>query len=254
MERRDFLKIITGGLIGATLFKSADKNVVQASANADLHIDCFGDSTTWGADGIGKGDGPAKSWTTHLKSLIGVNDINNVGKKGSRFAITSDRKDSFVERLSKVRVDSNLVIVMGGVNDFNSGVPLGEFGNKDAHTFYGAVETVLTKLINQNPSRYIVFMTPMKSNFKHPTKNYPNSFQKNSQNLNSVDYVNAIKEVCNAYSVPIIDMYNESGISPFNEAQQKMYSPDGLHYNEEGYKRLAKRIAAGLRGIIYEIK
>ena len=252
MDRRDFLKAITGGVLGFALFSGGKKSV--ASANSNLHIDCFGDSTTWGADGIGKGDGPAKSWVEHLKTLIGVTDINNVGKKGSRFALTSDRKDSFVERVGKVRANSNLVLVMGGVNDFNNAVPLGSFGDKDSHTFYGAVEFVLTTLINQNPARQIVFMTPMKSNFKHATKNYPNSFQKNSQNLNAVDYVNAIKEVCGAYGVPVIDMFNESGISPFNEAQQKLYMPDALHYNEEGYKRLAKRIAAGLRAVVYDIK
>lgn len=251
MDRRSFLKTIPLAL-GVTLFSS--KGSVNANSNANLKIDCFGDSTTWGANGNGVGDGNAISWVTHLKELIGVNDILNIGKKGSRFAVTDSRKDSFVERLSKVRPDSNLVIVMGGVNDFNNGVPLGKFGDTDTHTFYGAVETVLKTLINQNPARNIVFMTPMKSNFKSEKKPYPNSFEKNSQNLNSVDYVNAIKEVCGAYSVPVIDMYNESGISPFNEAQQKMYMPDSLHYNEEGYKRLAKRIAAGLRAVVYDIK
>ena len=253
MDRRSFFKTIAAGVLGLAVFSNGEKNIVSA-ASSNLHIDCFGDSTTWGADGIGKGDGPAKSWPTHLKSLIGVQDINNVGKKGSRFAITSDRKDSFVERLNKIRPDSNLVIVMGGVNDFNAGVPLGSLHDNNKNTFYGAVEFVLLSLVKQNPSRQVVFMTPMKSNFKHATKHYPNSFEKNSQNLNSVDYVNAIKEICGAYSVPVIDMYNESGISPFIEEQQKLYSPDGLHYTEEGYKRLAKRIAAGLRAVVYDIK
>lgn len=252
MDRRDFLKIVTGTVFGVALFSGDEKKVAKAAAT-DLKIDCFGDSTTWGADGIGKGDGPAKSWVAHLKTLIGVNDINNVGKKGSRFAITSDRKDSFVERLGKVRPDSNLVIVMGGVNDFNNGVPLGSLHDNKTNTFCGAVEHVLLSLIKQNPSRQVVFMTPMKSNFKHATKNYPNSFQKNSQNLNAVDYVNAIKEICGAYSVPVIDMFNESGISPFIEEQQKLYMPDALHYSEDGYKRLAKRIAAGLRAVVYDI-
>ncbi|MBO6178347.1 MAG: SGNH/GDSL hydrolase family protein [Selenomonadaceae bacterium] len=253
MNRSDFLKIMTGGALGLALFSGGKENAVQAAAG-NLKIDCFGDSTTWGADGIGKGDGNAISWVSHLKTLIGVNDIMNIGKKGSRFAITSDRKDSFVERVGKVRADSNVVLVMGGVNDFNNGVPLGALHDGNKNTFYGAVEFVLTTLIAQNPSRDIVFMTPMKSKFVHATKKYPNSWEKNSQNLSADDYVNAMKEVCGAYSVPVIDMFNESGISPFAEAQQKKYMPDALHYNEEGYKRLAKRIAAGLRSVVYDIK
>ena len=35
----------------------------------------------------------------------------------------------------------------------------------------------------------------------------------------------------------------ESGISPYNEHQAKLYMPDKLHYNKDGYHKLAKKIA-----------
>ena len=65
-----------------------------------------------------------------------------------------------------------------------------------------------------------------------------------------MDYVNAIKTVCDYYAMPVIDMYAESGISPFNAKQRKLYMPDGLHYSDEGYARLAERIYKGLMRFI----
>ncbi len=249
MNRSDFLKTMAGGVLGMLFLNGTTPNRADA-ANRQFVVDCLGDSTTWGADGIGKSDGPAISWPEHLKRITGWQDVQNIGKKGSRFAVTSERKDSFVERVSKVRADSDLVLVLGGVNDFQHSVPLGEIQNGDTSTFYGAVEYVLTTLLAQHPSGELIFMTPMKADFRHPTKNYPNSFERNSAGLLQEDYVAAIKTVCAHYSVPVIDLFNESGISPFFEPQRKLYMPDGLHYNKQGYERLAKHIASQIKRFI----
>ncbi len=249
MNRSDFLKTMAGGVLGMLFLNGNTPGRVNAS-EGQLRVDCFGDSTTWGADGIGTSDGPAIGWPEHLKRIMGWQDIKNIGKKGSRFAVTADRNDSFVERVDKVRADSDLTLVLGGVNDFQHSVPLGEIQNGDTSTFYGAVEFVLTTLLTQNPSRELVFMTPMKADFRHPSKHYPNSFEKNSEGLLQEDYAAAMRAVCARYSVPVIDLFNESGISPFFEPQRKLYMPDGLHYNKQGYERLAKHIAAQLTRII----
>ena len=51
------------------------------------------------------------------------------------------------------------------------------------------------------------------------------------------------------YSVPVIDLYAQSGISPFLPEHRELYMPDGLHYSPAGYERLAHRIAAGLTAV-----
>lgn len=219
--------------------------------NADgeaLRIVCFGDSTTWGDNGQG-GGGPEISWTSHLGALMGGAEVENFGIKGSRMAVKDDRSDSFVERLGELPTGADLYVVFGGVNDFSRNVPLGEPGEGDVRTFYGALDCIIREIATRSPEAQLVFMTPCKTSGKHE-KDIPASFEENHLGFMQAAYVDAMRLVCDRYSVPVIDLYAESGISPFLREHRKLYMPDGLHYSPAGYKRLAHRIAAGLRAII----
>lgn len=56
-------------------------------------------------------------------------------------------------------------------------------------------------------------------------------------------YVEIIREVAEYYSLPILDLYKESGLQPNVPIIRKMYIPDGLHPNDEGHIILADKIA-----------
>lgn len=211
-------------------------------------MNCFGDSTTWGDNGIGTG-GNQISWTTQIQKFLKFRDVRNYGIKGSRIAITSDRDDSFVQRYEAMNNKADIITVLGGINDFQHDVPLGNLKSFDPCCFYGALNTIINGLFEKYPDKIIIFMTPMKNDFVHPVKKYPNSFTSNKVNLKQIDYVNVLKEVCDYYSLPVLDLYRDSGISPFNKNQAKLYMPDKLHYSEAGYLRLAKKIAGYLSSI-----
>lgn len=212
----------------------------------NIVMNCLGDSTTWGDDGNGTG-GNEISWTTQIQKFISFSTIRNYGVNGSRIAITSDKNDSFIERYKDMDNNADIITILGGVNDFHHDVPLGNLNSFDPHCFYGALNTLILGLLEKYPDKELIFMTPMKNNFVHPIKNYPDSFSYNKLHLKQIDYSNAIKEICDYYSIPVLDMYKESGISPFNEIQANLYMPDKLHYNKEGYHRLAKKIAGYLK-------
>lgn len=222
--------------------------MIKSRMFENIIMNCLGDSTTWGDDGIETG-GNEISWTTQIQEFLNFKTIHNYGVNGSRIAITPDRNDSFVERYIDMENSADIITVLGGVNDFQHDVPLGKETFFDPHYFYGALNTLISGLIEKYPDKKILFMTPMKNKFVYPTKNYPDSFSFNKVNLKQVDYVNAIKKVCDYYSIPVLDMYKESGISPYSECQVKLYMPDKLHYNKEGYSRLAKKIAEYLNNI-----
>ncbi len=215
---------------------------------SNLTIVCFGDSTTWGDDGTGAG-GPAISWTSHLGGLLGGANVVNYGVKGSRLAIKADRSDSFVERLDGVEVGADVYVLFGGVNDFSRNVPLGQMGSTDPHEFYGALDLLIRGLIAKSPVARLVVMTPCKTSGKHE-KDIPGGFEKNHLGLTQEPYVAAVREVADYYSVPVIDLYAGSGISPYLPEHRERYMPDGLHYSPAGYERLAHRIAAGLRAVL----
>lgn len=212
-------------------------------------MNCLGDSTTWGDNGIGTG-GNEISWTNQIQKFLKFKEVRNYGEKGSRIAVTEDRNDSFVERYKSMEKEVDIITILGGVNDFHHNVPLGDKRSLNTNCFYGALNTILSNLIERFPSKKIIFITPMKNNFVHSQKNYPDSFSCNGLNLKQIDYVNAIKSTCDYYSIPVLDLYKESGISPYIEVQAKLYMPDKLHYNKEGYLRLSKKIAEYLTNVI----
>lgn len=231
-----------------SLMRAEDIVLESIVEESGMIIDCLGDSTTYGDDGRG-GGGPEISWTSHIGALLGAEEARNYGKNGSRIAICSHHDDGFVERYESMDFSCDVILVMSGVNDFSSNVSLGQRGERDPRTFYGALEMLVTGLIERAPSAQVVFMTPAKR-IDRPQKGLPSSFGKNTQGLTQLDYVNALKDVCDCYSVPVIDLYASSGISPFTPAQ-KDFMPDGLHYSPAGYERLARRIAAGLSSVVY---
>lgn len=210
-------------------------------------ICCFGDSTTWGDDGNG-GGGNGISWTAHLGALLGGASVENYGVKGSRIAVKSDRDDSFVERLDAIDDEADIYVVFGGVNDFSRNVPLGELGSTDVHEFYGAIDYLIRTISMRTSSSKLVFMTPCKTSGRHE-KDIPASTEPNRLGLTQDAYVKAIFEVCERYAVPVVDLYSQSGISPFLPEHRVLYMPDGLHYSPAGYERLAHRIAAGLSAV-----
>ena len=143
---------------------------------------------------------------------------------------------------------ADICIVFGGVNDFSRNVPLGELGSTDVHEFYGALDYLIRTITPRSPQAKLVFMTPCKTSGKHE-KDIPASNEANHLGLTQGAYVRAMLEVCDRYSVPVIDLYAQSGISPFLPEHRELYMPDGLHYSPAGYERLAHRIAAGLTAV-----
>lgn len=69
----------------------------------DKVLDCFGDSTTWGDNGVHTGSNKI-SWVHGFQHLIPFAEVRNYGIKGSRIADCADRDDSFAKRVKKLRL------------------------------------------------------------------------------------------------------------------------------------------------------
>lgn len=145
-----------------------------------------------------------------------------------------EQSPCFIDRLDTL-VDGELFVVMGGVNDHMKNIPLGDIGNGDNSTFIGALETVVNYMKSNYPSAELLMCSSPKYIY-----NSKNSFWRNSQGLYQKDYADATKLVADKYSCDFLDLFNNSGISPFVDAQKSMYMGDGLHYLENGYKKLAE--------------
>ena len=59
-------------------------------------------------------------------------------------------------------------------------------------------------------------------------------------------YVEAIKEVCEHYAIPVLDLYSVSGIQPEIDIIRNMYMPDGLHPSDLGAEKIANLVTKTL--------
>ena len=163
--------------------------------------------------------------------------------------------------------DFDAIMVLVGTNDYNAGVPIGEWFTEetvtvnadgqevkrirripvmDNNTYRGRINMILDKLKKMYPTKQIVLLTPVHRAYaKFAEHNVqPDESHQNACGEYIDAYVASIKEASALWSVPVIDAYSLSGLYPLHE-EQKDYFPGGndwLHPNEKGHRRLALRM------------
>lgn len=53
--------------------------------------------------------------------------------------------------------------------------------------------------------------------------------------------LNAIQPIAAYYAIPVLDLFRTSGIQPAVDVLQERYMPDGLHPNDAGNEKIARR-------------
>ena len=132
----------------------------------------------------------------------------------------------------------DIVTIAHGTNDLSSSVPIGEIGSitdklLDTNTFYGAYRKVIETIINNYPHIRIVLCTPIHKYTIHEA----NEAVANGAGHKLKDYVDAIHNLANMYSLIVCDMYKDCGINYLNYTT---YMPDGVHPNDYGGELMGK--------------
>lgn len=205
-----------------------------------MTINFLGDSITQGAGT----SAPDKKYFEVLKEKYGLKAVNGYGVGGTRIA---DQKTPSAEpvydeyfslRADKMTLDADAVVVFGGTNDYGHGdAPIGTFSDRTPDTFYGACHELFLKLINMYPGKPIIVMTPL-----HRATELEVHEKSDGSKTILLDYVNIIREVAQYYSLPVCDLYANSGIQPAVPVLKEMFCPDGLHPNDRGNEIIAERL------------
>ncbi len=203
-------------------------------------IACLGDSITEGSAA-----NETHNYVYHLQKMSGA-EVLNFGVAATRIATrlipheTPSWNDSFLLRAERMTDEYDVILIFGGTNDYARAnpTPLGDLSSTDEHTFYGALKILYNKVISAHPETVVVAVTPL---HREKEKNY------GLEGLELLDYVNAVREVASLYSIPVIDLWNNSGIQAQNLEIMGLYLSDGLHPTERGAKRIAERIYAFLK-------
>jgi len=174
------------------------------------------------------------------------------GISGTRIARRKEKSEFesfdqwFNSRVYQLDKDADMIFVFGGTNDFGHGdAQLGDIEDTDEYTFYGALNTLFTNLINRYPNSKIVILTPL-----HRTEeNIEINEYGFHRPANLEGFVDVIKKVANKYSLIVFDMFNEVDIDPFNDIQKELYMPDGLHPSDLGNELIANYIIEKIQGL-----
>ena len=168
--------------------------------------------------------------------------------------------------------DFDAILIFMGTNDFNKGVPLGEWYTEtldsvraaigkpsemvtrrhrhfvmDPNTFRGRINIAMSKLKQMYPTKQIVLMTPIHRAYfsSKDTNVQPDESYENVRGIFFDEYVKAVKEAANVWAVPVIDLNSLSGLFPLYDAGAQLYhmpDTDRLHPNDMGQQRMAQTI------------
>lgn len=204
----------------------------------------IGDSITEGVGASSK----EKCFVTLVGERGEFREYKNYGIGGTRFAKQTKPSEKprhdldFCGRIDDLDEDADIVVMFGGTNDYGHGdAPLGTFEDRDLYTFYGACHFLMTRLHERFPGKPKLILTPLhRVEEERPKKGVVTPLR---------TYVNIIREMAEFYSLPVLDLYKESGLQPQVPLIRQMYFPDGLHPNDAGYEVIANLILTKLRSM-----
>jgi len=245
--------------VNSDRLKVLERNVIVVSPSkrfAGKRLFVTGDSIT-----AGGGATTTKLYHQYLAEWMGFSTVTNDGKSGTGLVKPSGAVKGMIERLptwpSASQID--MISIMGNMNDgttafelnsvnYPSGLPLGVFSDntsdKKLVSVYGALHFLFQHIIENYP------LIPV--NFIISTPREYGAVGGKSWGTDGwfEAWCSAIKEVCGHYSIPVLDLYHNSGLRPWNLTNRNaMFGNftagqpgDGIHPNAKGHEAMAFKI------------
>jgi lysophospholipase L1-like esterase len=181
----------------------------------------------------------ANKYQPLVQNALKIKSVQTDAVPGRPIKLMADNLTT--ERLKNI----DLITIFGGTNDYGSNKNLGTIkDDKSQDTFYGNLKNIIEKIIANKPEKAtVVFFTPLKRGVFKNQPVYPNA---NSSGFKLDDYVNAEKQVCKLYSIPVIDLFHKSGLEVDNLSK---FTIDNLHPNDEGHKKISNVMIKELKKV-----
>ena len=153
---------------------------------------------------------------------------------GTGYIKNFNRQEGLINRINEIPEDSNVITIFLGTNDTAT---LGTLGTTNTSTFYGAVEYCIKTIKEKYPLIPLGVMTPLPCASK-----------------NNSSYSKAIKEVCEKYYVPVLDLNKICNINLSSPLYKLNYMPDGLHPNDNLHRDISYRVQSWLENEVLVCK
>ncbi len=136
-----------------------------------------------------------------------------------------------------------MVLIQHGINDYHAAIPIENPEDLyDEYTYLGALRSAVRDLRRVNPDIRIVLVTPTYTWYIYTGLTCEEADQGSGV---LEDYVDAQFRAGEELGLEVIDVYHD--FYPHEKWEDKdLYTRDGLHPNEAGREKLARRIAQAL--------
>lgn len=173
----------------------------------------------------------ANGYQPLVQEALGFAKVDNLGKSGCPLTAGGETDKGSTVNVGAGIGSYDCVTVFAGVNDFRLHKPLGTLESRNPYDFYGAYAALIEGILLRNPYCRLSLWTPLQRN-----KDGFDTERRNDQGCQLRDYVNAVRAIGAHYALPVLDVYEQSGI---NQLTLPAFTVDGLHPNEEGHRRIA---------------
>ncbi len=221
------LVVMIGGL-GFSIFRHKDNNNnndvgVESSVDfSTLTYTALGDSITWGSY---QGKQMEKPYSVLVGEELGLLQVNNLGVGGASLS-TGKPYATIVTQASSIPLETDIISVMGGTNDFGKNRPLGSITDTGTTSVYGGLKTIAQCIKNFHPNAFVFFMTAL-----------PLGDAKLEQYADSditIEEINiATKKVAKMFDIPVLDTY---ALANFESEMNNTAISDGCHPTPEFHK------------------
>lgn len=200
------------------------------------------------------------NWLKRTDKALQFASVKNLAVGGT--GIVRGGTNSWLEKL-KVIDNSNqydLILVMGNMNDFSQHGEgftmdtIGTFEDEGNTTQYGAVKTFIKNLQEKFPTTQIGWITSQPRQYLSSDSDADNPVTSDGYLYGKKSVFEkangAIKEVCEDRSIPVLDLFHNSGFNiPNEQTRLKYFYNDGnlVHPNDKGHEILAKKIISWIR-------
>lgn len=141
---------------------------------------------------------------------------------------------NIIDSINSASTDFDIISMMAGVNEH--GLTMGTISDsiKDTPTtLCGAVKKSIELAIEKYPNAQIFIITPT------PGTGNLSTIKQGTLN----DYVNNQIEIAKMYNIPVLDLFHESNLRPWNDTNlQTYYGGNYVHLNATGHQYIAQII------------
>ena len=192
------------------------------------------------------------NWTKRVTGAFDFAGTDNVAMGGT--GIIAGGENGWLKRLDSFPVkDYDLILVMGNMNDYSNNIynedSLGKLGDETTDTEYGALTIFVKALTEKYKKSKIGWIISTPRQYYSGDTDNPSPittdgalYGKKSMFENAAK---AIKDVCEQYSIPYLDLFHNSNFRCWDKSTKEQYFyNDGnmVHPNDEGNKLMAIKI------------